>query len=285
MLVGVICSLILPLGAGATEDLPAASLRTWIGPNGKPLPLTTDQEILNFLETAEVVWMKPIPTGVTKPRKVLLEKEGTRMHAIFRDVDVFKRSWRSSKGLRVRFRDSCFFEVAAYKLGLLLGLDNIPPVVVREVKGEKGTMQAWVENAMTEKDRIEKDLIPPHGLRWAREMQVLQLFDNLIYNDDRNQGNILIDQDWRLWMIDATRAFRPYPDLRDPEEVMLCERNMWNRLVLLEDEHIKEAVKDYLDTFELSALLKRRRKLIQHLEELIAQKGEVRVLYEWPQHE
>jgi len=39
-------------------------------------------------------------------------------------------------------------------------------------------------------------------------MWVVRLFDQLIYNTDRNLGNLLIDKSWRLWMIDHTRAFK-----------------------------------------------------------------------------
>jgi hypothetical protein len=33
----------------------------------------------------------------------------------------------------------------------------------------------------------------------------MRAFDQLIYNTDRNLGNLLIDGDWRIWMIDHTR--------------------------------------------------------------------------------
>ena len=39
-------------------------------------------------------------------------------------------------------------------------------------------------------------------------MQLVRLFDQLIYNIDRNIGNLMITNDWRIWAIDHTRAFR-----------------------------------------------------------------------------
>ena len=56
--------------------------RSWLGPDGNQLPFRNDSEILEFLRTAEVVSIKTIPTGVTKPQKVLLEKDGVRMNAL-----------------------------------------------------------------------------------------------------------------------------------------------------------------------------------------------------------
>jgi hypothetical protein len=80
-------------------------------------------------------------------------------------------------------------------------------------------------------------------------------------------------------MIDSTRAFRPHGELKNPSVVTLCERNLWNRLVQLQDRDIEEQLGSYLDTFEMSSLLKRRRKLVKHLEELIERKGEDLVIY------
>ena len=49
-------------------------------------------------------------------------------------------------------------------------------------------------------------------------MWVVRLFDQLIYNTDRNLGNLLIDKDWRLWMIDHTRAFKTFTEPEEPQE-------------------------------------------------------------------
>jgi hypothetical protein len=35
----------------------------------------------------------------------------------------------------------------------------------------------------------------------------MALFDQLIFNDDRNQGNMLIGKDWKVWLIDHTQDF------------------------------------------------------------------------------
>ena len=40
----------------------------------------------------------------------------------------------------------------------------------------------------------------------------MRVFDELIANTDRNQGNMLIDKQWKLWLIDHTRGFRTTSD-------------------------------------------------------------------------
>jgi hypothetical protein len=254
--------------------------RNWLGPDGKPLPFKNDAEILEFLRTAEVVSIKTLSTGVTKPEKVLLEKDGIRMNAVFRDVDVFKRKWKSRDGIKVNFRDSCLFEIAAYELGVLLGLDVIPPVIERKIKGKNGSLQAWVEESMTEKSRKKDNISPPGPRFWMLQYQIMYLFDNLIYNDDRNTGNILIDKDWVLWLIDHTRAFRPVSELRNASAIILCERTIWENLKNLEDSVIEERLGPYLDTYEMKTLLERKQKMVAHVEELFVKRGQDSVLFD-----
>ena len=101
----------------------------WHGPDGNPLPLQGHEEITEFLLKARVVSSKRIGEGINNPLKVLLERDGVQMHAIFRDVSVRKSRVKLGNRYRFNFRDEALFEVAAYELGRLLGLNNIPPAV------------------------------------------------------------------------------------------------------------------------------------------------------------
>ncbi|MFQ5928699.1 MAG: hypothetical protein ACE5MK_03305 [Acidobacteriota bacterium] len=258
---------------------PTTDLPVWLGADGKPLPFQNDEEIKEFLRTAPVVSMEKIPEGVTHPRKVLLEKDGMRMHAIFRDANIFKRKWDSPSGRKLNFRDDAIFEGAAYELSKLLGLNNVPPTVRRKIEGKKGTLQVWIENAMTEETRQTNKVEPPDKRRWLLQHYVMWIFDNLIYNEDRNQGNILIGSDWKMWLIDATRAFRTYRDLRNPEVIRYCERKLWENLKKLDETVIKERLGEFLRSQEISTLVHRRNKLVEHIQKLIDQRGERAVLF------
>ena len=72
---------------------------------------------------------------------------------------------------------------------------------------------------MTEKERSEKGEQPPDAEAWSRQVHVARVFDQLIYNSDRSQGNLLIDRDWRLWMVDHRRAFDAFKELRNEKEL------------------------------------------------------------------
>ena len=43
----------------------------------------------------------------------------------------------------------------------------------------------------------------------------VRMFDQLIYNVDRNLGNLVIDKNWTIWMIDHSRAFRLLDEHQD----------------------------------------------------------------------
>lgn len=265
------------------EQAPAATApkqkRPWLDVDGKPLPFQSDEEIKQFLAAAKVVKMEGIERGVNRPRKALLEKDGVRAHAAFRDVAIFNQKIELADGVRFNFRDDAIFECAAYELGRMLGMENIPPTVGRKIQGTKGTLQIWLENTMVEIERIKEKRMPPDPLRWNRHTQNMRVFDALIYNEDRNQGNILIDEDWNMWLIDHTRAFRTHSRLQNPEPIKMCERKLWEGLQALDEGEVKARLKEYLRPFEINGLLKRRVALIEHIKKLIAERGEGAVLF------
>jgi hypothetical protein len=245
---------------------------------GQPLPLKNYEEILRFLSTARVVSSKAIGRGVTGARKVLLEKEGLRVNAVFRDVSISEERTLPS-GTQVPFRDDYIFECAAYELSRLLGLDNIPPTVEREILGQEGSLQLWIEGAVTETDRRDQDhaLLDEESL--SRQWQVMLVFDNLIFNDDRNRGNYLYDQRGKMWMVDHTRSFRTDEELPYPSGILYSERRLWEGLQKLESSVMRTHLQKYLGPSELESLIKRKDQLVGYIQEMIAERGEEDVLF------
>ncbi|MDA2932889.1 hypothetical protein MYX82_00945 [Acidobacteria bacterium AH-259-D05] len=263
---------------------PSSAARELLDPEGKPLPFRTNQAVEMFLQTAQVISSESIGEGITRPRKVLLEKDGVRMHAKFSDFHEERSQMKLSDGsTKFFFRDQAVFECAAYELGKLLGLDNIPPAVARRIRGKKGALQAWIEQAMTERGMREDKIEPPSSgidrWRWMMQWQVIHFFDNLIYNEDRNRGNVVIASNWKLWMIDHTRAFRRWKQLIYPEKIRYCERNLFEKLQKLDETVVRERLKDFLIPYEIDGLLERKRLLVDHIQKLIAEHGSSDVLF------
>jgi len=241
----------------------------YLGADGKPLPFQTDEEVLDFLSSAEIVWKEKLAAGTNKKkRKVLLERNGVQAHAILRSGYEVKHT--SGGG----FVDSYESEIAAYSLNRLLGLDSVPPVVRR--KG--GSLQLWIENATTEAARLKAGEEPPDPLGFERQIQDLGVFDNLIANTDRNPGNILIDSAGRVWFIDHTRSFAGQKELRDPDAVTGCDTDLWRNLRDVPDSEIEASVKGYVGGY-VDALLVRRQLLVELIQQRIQEQGESTFLF------
>lgn len=272
-MLGVLCGM-TPVGAQAPTE--KALERTWLDADGKPLPFRTDDELIEFMRVAPIVRETTIAAGIMHSKKVLLEKDGIRIHSIFREADIRTINKRVGDRMYLRFADSCLFEAAAYKLAKLLGLYNVPPVVIRTIKRRKGTLQIWVEDTL---DIKSEDFKPPSAADWVRQFWDMYLFDNLVFNVDRNKGNLLVDNNYKLWMIDHTRAFQAVSALLEPEKIVRVNRAMWERLSSLTEEDLRGAVSDCLEGPEILSLMVRRRLLLEHVEKLVNRRGEKLVFY------
>ncbi len=186
-----VLGLLLLLTAPGDEARGAAVMDfggTFLGPDGAPLPFQNEDDVLEYLRTAEVLDEKPIGKGINRSRKVLLDKDGVRAYAAFREADRTKRNAFLEGRSYLVFRDSYLFEPAAYELAKLLGIHNVPPAVLRRVGRRNGSLQLWVENIRDEEEAFR----PPSIVAWIRQIRDMVLFDNLIFNIDRNKGNRLI---------------------------------------------------------------------------------------------
>ena len=271
-----------PVGPPPQTDAPPLGRRTLLSRSGAPLPLQRDEEILAFLEEAEVMEAKVFGGGSTKPLRMVMERDGTRMRAIFRYVDVTEQGLRRVDGrMRQGFHDRAIHEKAAYELDRLLEMGRVPPVIVRNHDQKDGTIQLWIEQAMTEGMRLEEKKKHPDILFQEHQRRIMLIFDALIYNFDRNHGNSLYGPDWYLWFIDHTRAFRDDPIL--PEEgknLFFCERKLWDKIRAVSDEEIREALVPYLRKRQINALLKRRELIVERIEKVIEERGEAVVIYD-----
>lgn len=254
--------------------------RRFLGPEGEALPFRSDHEVLEFLHTARVVAAKRLATGINRAQKLTLEREGLRANAIFRVVERNLTAGADGRPDRFAARDSYVFELAAYKMSRLLGLDRVPPVVLREIDGERGSLQLWVENAVTEAGLLQSERVAEHPARRNLQKQIQLLFDQLIYNFDRHQGNSLYDTYGFLWYIDHTRSFRPLPLLPAEDSIAVCDRVLYESLRALDKHELRRELDPYLDFVQIDALIKRRAQLLERLDTLIEERGEEQVLFD-----
>jgi hypothetical protein len=276
VLAALVCGMLAPsvvLAQSAAANEPSA--RVWIGPDGDPLPFHGDDEVTEFLRTAQIVSRERAPEGIHKPDVLMMESNGVRARAIFRQNDEELTRVRIGERFYFHFRDCYANECAAYVLARRLGIHLVPPTVCRTVGRTPGSVQMWIEKA----HEAGPDYRPSSPMRWVKDGWDRDFFDNLILNVDRNIGNMLVDANDQLWLIDHTRAFQPQAELLAPEAMQRVNRNAWDRLQAMSDEELKDLVRDYLNSEQLDALVQRRELLVKHVEGLLKRLGEDAVFY------
>ena len=239
------------------------------------------EELESFLQNAEVTDLEGTEEGVTLPKKATLELDSRTHFAIFKTIDVFKPGLTRLRNgvIEVDFQDSWKTEVAAYELDKMIGLGMVPTTVERRHRRDRGSMQWWVDNAMSELARVEDGIPPPDPQAWGDMVYKMRLFDSLIYNVDRQVRNILVTEDWRIVLIDHSRSFRTTAELREPEQMIRFSKSLLENIANLDEETLKERVGNYLTGFQIRAILKRRDLILEHAREIVSQRGEERVLF------
>jgi len=244
-------------------------------------PPLTKEQIKQFLETAEVIKSTTSSKGVTHPSRLTLSN-GTITHdASFQAIDEHKNRQELESGrVEFNFVDSYKYNIAAYLLAELVGLDDMLPVYVeRKWQGKTGSLSWWLPVKMDDVERMQKKIEPPDQDRWNKQMYRIRVFDELVYDTDPNLTNVLIGEDWTLWRVDFSRAFRNYKDLRMPKNLVKCDRQLLEKLKALKGNELAEKTKRYLTQEEVNAVMARRDKIVATFQTLISEKGEGEVLY------
>src|SRR5258707_15089977 len=105
-------------------------------------------------------------------------------------------------------------------------------------------------------------------------MYKVRVFDQLVYDDDPNLTNVLIGQDFKIYRVDFSRAFRLYKDLRDSKDLVRCDRQLFEKLKALDANQVSEKTKHYLSKDEVNAVMARRANNVAQAQQLNPRKGE-----------
>jgi len=240
-----------------------------------------------FLAEAEIVASHQLSAeeGITEPYKLTLSDGTTTRHAVWKNPDH-----RINGQL-----DSWRYEVAAYRLDRYLGADMVPTTVERTFRSSRGSCQAWITHWKLLRDIVhEKIPTPPeHVHAHNRAVYLQRAFDNLIANIDRHLGNILVTEDWRLVLIDHSRAFRvgkrferkllfTEKHREGPKPMRELPRAWVERLEALDAAKLDELVGDYLTAREKEGVLARRVLILEAVRARIDELGVDQVLYDLP---
>ena len=243
-----------PAGDATT---PVVGAKCWLGRHA---------EFEEFLRTAPIDRIEKVGEGVTDPDRAVFEPGGLAERAIVKILPPkrYQGFWESYRS-----------EIAAYELDRLLGLDMVPVTVERRIKGDRSSVQLWLDDCRLLRQAGTDT--PPRPREWGRQVCRQRIFDALAANIDRNSGNILIDGDWNLILIDHSRAFieNETPHL---DEIIQADRQIYEALKALDEESLNERVKPWLfGKSSVKDLLERRDKIVSKLDKLIQDRGEASV--------
>jgi hypothetical protein len=242
--------LVAPAAPLARQQATAASARTWIGHS---------DAMESYLATAQIERIEDIGTGVTRPRQAFLKPGGP-----FESL-----AWKVlPPGRRGGYYESYKSEIAAYQLDKLLGMNMVPPAVEREIDGEVGAAIMWLGGTKSVKQMGGK---VPTGPTFGKPIRMMQMFDNLIGNIDRNAGNILVDGAGDIILIDHSRAFIEKQDL--PWSFERVDADLWEKMKALSAERLSAAIGHWVDRPAIDAMIKRRDRMAQTIDKLVAKKG------------
>jgi len=255
---GVAVTLLAPSLASVEEATSSASdARIWIGRHA---------EFEEFLRTAPIVEIRDVGQGVTKPRQAFFRPGGLAESAV---VKKLPPRWRGN------FFESYKSEIAAYELDRLLGMNMVPVTVERRVEGELASVQLWAKGPLL--SEVERQA-PRNPAEWSRQVRRYLVFDDLSANIDRNAGNIIIDDEWNVILIDHSRAFA-VDRMPNERKITRIDRELFEAIKALDEKTLKERLRPWLfDDGALKKLLGRRDKIVAKLERLIEERGEAAVL-------
>ncbi len=240
----------------------------------------TDEQKEHFLRNAEVIDSERLNIGITGSSRLTLKLDGVEHAAHFQSVNERALTKETAMGLELHFADSYKFNIAAYRLDRLLELEMIPVSIERRYEGKTGAFTWWVDDVlMMEKERYLNDIEPPDQRRWNEQIYRVRVFNELVYNMDPNLGNILITKDWEVWMIDFTRAFRPFKRIREEKNLEKIDRRLLAALEGIEEGEVRSALDGLLTGIELDGLLARRDLIVEFFKSRAEEEGGTAVYY------
>jgi hypothetical protein len=248
---------------------------------GSPVPETRslsqqlsgmdDATLEEFMRTAPIVKIEKLDTGITNPKRVTQSRDGISNDAVFKYEDTHPDLQNKDKYISRRYNDSdrYVYDVAAYKIDRLLDWQLVPTAVIAEVEGDEGALSDWVENAINERDRLEKEIPFSGYCKQYEQYRMRFVFDVLIYNEDRNLTNILwTKNDFMMKFIDHSLAFRstekrPKQYAKVPLQVSDLLRG---RLQSLNQDELTQELSPYLHPRQIEAILARRDLILKEAE-------------------
>ena len=217
----------------------------------------SDRDLRELLAEAEIVDWRYLGRGSTRPRLLELRRNGTSQRGIFKSVG----------GGEAAPTDRFQHEMAAYRLDRALGLDMVPVTVLREIDGQMGSVQEWVEGAIDQKaaEAYKLDLFGSDKV--VDQLSRGKIFDVLIGNPDRGPDDILcLIGKHRLYFIDHSKAFSTKTEIDWVEEgAIAVDPGFVEAIQRLDRQSLIQELGELIDEDQIDALLMRRDQIVEQV--------------------
>ena len=231
----------------------STSAKIWEGRNA---------EFEAFIRDAPIDHFEEVPIGVTHPKRAYFKSGGL----------VASVAWKVlPPGRPAGYWESYKSEIAAYELDKLLDMGMVPVSVEKKWNHETAAAILWLSPIHSWKEMEPK----PKPAKWIRQVSRMKMFDNFICNKDRNAGNLLVDDDWNLYLIDHSRAF--LTDKVMAVKMQSVDREFWERIQALDEARLTAALGQWLDKGAIRAMLARRERMQVEIDKLVTANGEANV--------
>ncbi len=158
---------------------------------------------LGLLAEGEIEVEGRMPWSSNATFLVDVERADDRCQAIYKPLRGERPLWDFPSGLYRR-------EVAAFELSEAMGLQMVPPTIVRDGPLGEGSLQFFVVADFQQHYFTMFEERP----ELHDQLQAIAVFDLVANNTDRKSGHCLLDEHGKVWGIDHGLCFSIDPKLR-----------------------------------------------------------------------
>ena len=226
---------------------------------------TDPVDMEKYLSTAKIVFVTMEENmGRTEPWIVLLDDGKKPRKGFFRH-----RDWARPHPIP----DSYKYELAAYKLNKIMGINLVPATVDREIEGVSGSLQMFLgdfEQLSTYKQK-KLNFLDNDAIR--ESMSDIHVFENLTYGECGKNEDIWEDI-WihkisgKMYRSDFSEAVSPENNLLPECPITHCSDKMYQKLMELNNSEVRTTLKLYLNDQEIEALIARKSLIIEKIRNL-----------------
>lgn len=158
--------------------------------------LNPESNIVHALEHGDITIIGRMPHSSNATFLVAVQCDETSFHAIYKPLRGERPLWDFEPGLHRR-------EIAAYLLSQAMGINMVPPTVLREGPLGEGSLQHFIDAD------VEQHYFTIFEQRedLHDQLRAMCVFDIVANNTDRKAGHCLLGLDDKVWGIDHGVCF------------------------------------------------------------------------------